>query len=269
MWNLIKSTNYYLVKKPFFIALCIIAFISPFIYLIFSGCFDAATEYSVSAVFPNLILIYFFLSMFTSTIAAALVGEEQKNKVLNYEILYGHSREKIYISRFITINMWTIISMVVTVAPSFIYLLVAKEWGVSGDFKYAILRLLLLLLVLLKYSSFMVSSLFWFKNPQIASGIASGIDSIFTMAYMFISMLENGLTDWFDKYVVPVISLAGALNICQIGNTKYGYVDGKDIPVYDFSFTTEYALKMVIISVVLIGIYMILGLKLYKRQDVS
>lgn len=204
--------------------------------------------------------------MFPIVIVGVAVGivccSDMKDKVSNYEILSGHSREEFYFARFIcAVVLASVLGFILSFIPM-IYGNLFYGWGDKLIFSEVLIRQLLFIFPLLRLSAFFVCVSFVVRNDLImtAAGFAMGLitpimlslfseasDSFFISIYNF-----NYLMD-FNKWEI--------YNVASDGIVKY--MTGVS------TVTPEMVTGTILISLFMTVVYMLLGYGLFRRSDIE
>ena len=204
--------------------------------------------------------------MFPVFIVGAVVGivccSDMKDKVANYEILSGHSREQFYFARFI---LSVFPASILAFALSFVPMIFGKifyGWGDKLVFSEVLTRQLLYIFPFLRLAAFFVCISFLVRNDLIMIAVSFGMSILAPILFtffpdasksVFISIYNfNYLMD-FHVWEIYNVSAEGILKY-KTGTSAIepGMITGT-----------------ITISLVMTLVYMILGYGLFKRSDID
>lgn len=259
MQNLIKALNYQTRRDNVTIYAVIIGLLMTAMSLInFDTVSDiTGAQYSIVA--------YDMLPMAVSFVCVVLVTRicawDMSDKTINYEVLSGHYRKNIYFSRVIVSLIWTmVIAAVITALPVLIFT-VLNGWGYETDMKLMLVRYAMLFLPL-----FRLICGFIFISFAVGSFAGSAVACFFLVNGEFMGYLMlDELTDLHIDVQMAVSNMVKLLSM----NGRLGFVDGKDIYIYDASLSSDLVLKTAVISLAVGIIYLILGYALFSKRDMK
>ena len=185
-----------------------------------------------------------------------------RDKVSNYEILSGHSREQFYFTRFICS---VIIASLLGFSLSFVPMIFGNlvfGWGDKLVFSEVLTRQLLFIFPFIRLSAFFVCLSFLVKNDlaMIGAGFGAGLATPVLLSFfgkaadsVFISIYNlNYLTDFVNWEIY---------NVSNEGITEYKTGVSTIEP--------GMVIGTIVISLLMTAVYMILGYGLFKRSDIE
>lgn len=260
MYNLIKALNYQTRRDNFLF------------YSVLAGCFSYILTiilYSehgdLSKLYGGEAVVVFGsscagLAFFVLILTARICGWDYGDKTMNYELLSGHSRGAVFWSRTLVSLCWCIpIGLIITVLPAAVFTLI-NGWGDNMDFGGAALRFLLLLFPLFRITCEIILLTFILKNCYLSMVSGFILTEITQIAVMFI----NELSSTKITYQLAVSNITALFEF----NEKMGYVNGKDITVYQTGLETAFVLGTILFSLGVGIICLIIGSLLFKKRDI-
>lgn len=190
-------------------------------------------------------------------------GMDFKDKVGNYEVMYGHSRLQVYAGRFIPGCFVSAISATILVFVTFLAggLFVGFEGG--EDTVNLCIRCALTIFPYLRMSAFLVCLAFMIRNPYIIMSLGYGL----FMAYAATSSLELKLS----RLTIGSITNLRGLVDCS-GWSIYNLDPAKGIVTYgtfDTGLSVGLVLGTIVSSLVMMGIYFIIGYLFFTKSDLD
>ena len=232
----------------------------------FSGTADATYGFEQGGVSDMLAahpwVPYEFPLLFLTIFVGYVCCEDYKDKVANYEILFGHSRKSIYFARsLMAIIVGTILSMLLGFLPLLVGNALAG-WGDCLVYEDILLRYLLLGLPYLRLAAFLVMIAFLVKSPYLMIGIG-----------IILSMMIGGLADMVRHSSSVFVSLFNMIALTEyegwssynldptVGTIRY-YAYNSTIPAGLISGT-------IIASLFMTAFYLFMGYALFRRDELN
>lgn len=243
MKNIISSVVYGLLHSKFLIKIYLL-FIAVMIFTTIVN-FDEKITYTSELMMGGASLTYVFNFFILAMAAGIICCEDYKDKTANFEIMSGYSRLKIYLARgiFAVIAadlMALLLSFVPVIAGN-----ITHDWGQTIDFGDFMLRICLYFFPYMRVAAFLVLISVLIRNQYVLMGIG-----YFIMDYVIIRQ-EADLTLFKGM-------ITGCDNIICL--TKYDENLGR-LPLKTAALTIG-------ISLVMTGVYMFIGYRLFKRKDI-
>ena len=217
------------------------------------------TASSLVAVDPS--VCYSFALMIMCVFVAYLCAGDMKEKVINYEVMSGHTRAGIYFPRTIlTVIFTTLFSMILSLIPVVVSVAI-YGWGNTMEFKYAIIRLLCCAFPYMRLAAFMCFLAFWVKK-------GTGVMVWGYLVYMF-SALFSSLGEG-STYLSAFRNVTALMSF----NTRsvYNISMAKGI-IYYSKYLSEpepgLIAKTVLMSCLMTVIYLLMGYGLFRRDDLN
>ena len=194
-------------------------------------------------------------------LTARICAWDQSDKTINYEMLSGHGRKSVFFSRAIVSLTWCITLTVILIAVPIITVSVIFGWGEVTELKGVLLRYALLLLPIIR----MICSYIFlsFLTGSFLAGLLSSY--LITEAESLVYMALNETTD---------IRLGCGLGISNMFelmdfNSRMGFINGKDVYIYDSSLPSDIIVKTVVFSLAASAVYLIGGYILFRKRDMK
>lgn len=260
MKNLTKSIIYEMLKSKLML---VIYFILAGV-MILLGLINVPEYLCTSGVYvtdPS--MMYTFPLFVIAAVVGIVICPDYKDKVANYEVLSGHSRISVYLSRTLcAIVAASLLAFSLTFLPMIAGNIMCG-WGDKISFTDALLRQLLFIFPLIRLAAFTACLAFIIKNEYVLIGIGAGyvfgsliISSVFedVSSSVLISFYNLNYLMSYDKWTI--------YNITQeMGIVKYtsavGSIDGKMI------------IGTIAVSSAMTLIYLIIGYALFRRSEMN
>ncbi|MGN1136396.1 MAG: hypothetical protein ACI4SF_09280 [Oscillospiraceae bacterium] len=256
MQNLIKALNYQTRRDNVTIYAVIIGLLVSAMILMDN---NASTMTGASFAVSSGELLPMALSYMSVVMATRICGWDMTDKTINYEVLSGHHRRQIYFARVIVSLIWTMVMAVIITALPVLIFSVLNGWGPETDLKLMLIRYAMLLLPLFRLIcgyiliSFAVGN---FSGSAVACFLLTEAE---LMGYTLLDELTN-------IHLGAQLALSNMVRLLEL-NGRMGFVDGKDIYIYDAALSSELAVNTVGFSLTAGIIYLILGFVLFSKRD--
>lgn len=205
-----------------------------------------------------------FLPLIPVLLSGRICGWDFNDKTLNYEVLYGHPRRDSYWARVIVSTVITlVIGYVLLMAPVAVGC-IAGGWGKELPAGEAALRFTLCSILIIRMNAFMAMCTFMTRNCW--SGIGLGL-----LGLLFPAM-GAGIGEIFREGIMEKLSVfftaLASSELLSLEDYTMGFADDKDIVLITDRLDPDFAVPMVIVSVVLTMIYLIIGYSVFRRSDI-
>ena len=257
MWNIVRSQNYQTIRDNFIIIVFIVFTALMLLMLFVDGAASmTGAEYFNGVMGENEIIIV-TMNVFVVT---RIIAQDYNDKTINYEMLTGHSRKEVYWARVITSLIWGVLNCMVVMLLPLLLLTMLNGWGNSADVMGSWLRIGLSILPLLRLSciSILLSTIMKnsFKGLIISFVVTDGTMLICTLLE---ELLNISLTFQFG--------FSNIMSLLMVTNAKEQIVDGESVMVGDTSLSIGMILGTILISLIISGIYLIIGyLSMWKAD---
>ena len=262
MWNLMKAQNYQARRDNFVIYVILLGAI------MLVGMTLLESPVAMDELNGGLFLVTggelwsMPLSIIVILLVPRLTGWDMVDKTINYEVMTGHSRSKVYFSRALVSLSWIMGIVVVLLAGGIGTFTLLNGWGNNVDAVGALQRVLLVLFPVFRLSCEMFLLTVLLKNCYLAMVIGWGLTGA-TMMLCLIYMEAIG--------EVKMVSLA-LLNIMQLlifDNYKLQFIGGEDIPVFETALESGFALETMVVSLVVGVICLLVGYIIFRKRDMD
>ena len=260
MYNLIKALNYQTRRDNFLF------------YSILAGCFSCILTIIVYSEHGDLSRlcggeavsvfgsactgVVFFLLILT----ARICGWDYGDKTMNYELLSGHSRGDVFWSRSIVSLVWCVpVGFLIIALPTAV-IAVINGWGENMDFGGAAIRFLLAIFPLFRLTCEFILLTFLLKNCYLSMVLGFILTEITQIAVMLIDELSS-------MNITYQLALSNITVLFDFNETM-GYVNGKDITVYQTGLDSGLVLGTILFSLGVGIICLLIGNLLFKKRDI-
>ena len=200
-----------------------------------------------------------FLIMFLLECAALyMFCDDYADKTLNYEILIGKSRLKVYISRIIVTLSVVIIAYLCVICSIALSISIWGFGSADGE-KWLYIRLLMFGFEYIRAAAFAIFI------SQIVKDMVNAIGGI---ALIYVPMILSMLLNVTRISYLPAST--AVMNLARIETqSKYNIVAGgiKQYLRYDWSLTGDTIAEIVITSILFTALYLFLGWIYFKKDD--
>lgn len=259
MRSIIRSINYELVRTR-------IVFILYFAFALIMGLIavlntDANTRTS-GMLLDDPSIVFMFPIFICSMIVGFICCPSLRDKVSNYEIMSGHSRLKVYLSRCIySVILAAFFSVILSFIPM-ITGIILRGWGTKLVLSDVIIRQILLFFPFIRLAAFFVMLSFLIKNEYVilaigfisslALSIISGL--VETTSNVFISIFNmNYLMEFKGWSIYNLSPVKGVI--------KYQTADSSVFPAMVFGTIAA--------SLVMSVLYTLVGYAIFRRNDIN
>lgn len=189
------------------------------------------------------------IEILVGILVAALIAKEYSQGTIKNFLAYGKKREEFYLAKFIAmIVAITIITSIMTILPTIVATII-NGWGQDFDFSQ-VLGMIKIFIVSLAASSAVASLVMIIATLVKSNGATIGITVAIFIGVPTLAGFLYGIYPWFDRIyeVLPFYNSALATSI----NARNGDL-----------------LKSLIISLITISISLLVGIRIFKAQDIK
>ena len=265
MYNLIKSHNYTLRRDMLSMITLITVFVLPYILICFSGPLEGvnfadmtASKYMliIGATIPEIFL--FAVMIFT----AKAVGGDGGDKTINYELMCGHSRDKVYWSRIITGFVWGILIVFIASLIPYAVITLINGWGDNLDKTELFVRLGLTI-----FPTIRIAAIFMLITSLVGS---AGGGMAISYGIVMIETILDAVLDEIDLFDgTCVLGLSNIHKLLTYNNSWEFVENGKAITWFYYTTSNDLIVKTIIVSLIMAGIYVSIGYFVFKKRDNS
>lgn len=216
-------------------------------------------ELTMEEEYAGLLPMLSFLIMFLLECAALyMFCDDYADKTLNYEILIGKSRLRVYISRII-VTLSVVIIAYLCVVCSVVLSISIWGFGSADGEKWLYIRLLMFGFEYIRAAAFAIFI------SQIVKDMVNAIGGVALMyAPMFLALLLK------ETRISYLPASTAVMNLARIETqSKYNIAVGgiKQYLRYDWSLSGDIIAKIVITSILFTSLYLFLGWIYFKKDD--
>ena len=264
MLNIVKSVNYGL-RKDTGVIISIVAMLGfPFFIIALISNMDAEGLKSVTASFlvgsQLLGMVYGFSYLGIIIISCKAMGMDGSDKTINYEIMSGHRRFKVFAGRVISGIVWGVILVLIIDSLPVLVFCLANGWGKETDPFDVIIRMLLCFFPMLRLCAFhmMIASLLGSAGKGIAAGLG-----VFTA----LDIIESVMAENFNLQTDNMFGFINILSLLIPQNSREFIVDGKPVTIFDTSIDSHMVLLTIGVSLLFTALYLTIAFIIFKKKD--
>lgn len=201
---------------------------------------------------------FVFIGMiFLGFLVGNICGNDFVDKTFNYEIMFGHTRAKIYFARIILSIVLGVIGTAIIVAVPILYISVTKGFGDFVAVSVVVKRLLLYIFPVIRIICGLALVTFIVKTPYVNYVLGT---VLFVIGDIIVYAIDA------ENYFTNALSTIGVIGEAFKWSTFS--LNGKYCYIYDFSMKTSEVLGVIVPSLIFSGIYIWLGYNFFKRDDI-
>ena len=263
MINMIRSINYS-TRKNMAVVLAVLSMIC--LPVLMTGLIMGVsfTEVNGGEYYARIFGESFFVAMFGLMIFSCVASfSDAGDKTLNYEVLAGHSRNRIFFARMIAGVFWGVILFAVLFFYPLVLFGFMGGWYKGISIQDVVLRCLLSLLPLFRVSAFciMLSSLLR------SAGKGIGFTFLAMEIGNTIWEIASGLFHFSDRSAPWVMGMLNVVDLHTLGNAREYVIDGEKLLVYETGLEAKQVVPTVIASLLMGGIYLTIAYIDFKKRD--
>ncbi len=205
-------------------------------------------------------VIFIFTCFGIIVLAGLLVAGDGGDKVINYEIMAGHSRTKIFAARMLAGFLWgSVLTFLLMILPLG-YFTLLYGWGLETNPKEVLLRCLLAFFPILRFCAFnmMLASIMRSAGKGIALGYVT---------FMITALVNSILEDMFRLDLIYHTSMTNAAFLITSQNARNVVMNGKTVALYDTAVTADMVYMTIGISLAFTAAYLIIAYVHFKKKD--
>ncbi|MBR1823937.1 MAG: ABC transporter permease subunit [Ruminococcus sp.] len=220
-----------------------------------------ATTGSKALSFGTATAVLIFVSLIFT---ARICGGDMDDKTINYEMLTGTSRGKVYGGRIIISIIFTLLIYLIFAVLPIVVFTVKNGWGYTIPKNEAILRLCLQFLPLLKLVCFY--AFLTFVTMNVGAVLLSGV--VLFLIEAIVDMVVTEVLEKSARVLYPFFSY-DAIDATNHYNMTYGFIEGKDVPVLGSGISNTDIALIAIPAVVTGAAFLIVGYFIFRRKDMN
>ena len=262
MKNIMKSILYEIVRSKMLIRIFLL-FIVVQVLLGILNINTGSGESTVSYMVADMGVIVIEFPMFIlAIIVGTIVGEDYRDKVANYEVMSGHSRKSIFLTRsLMAILVSSLLCTVLTVLPILSGLAIS-QWGTTLVLKDVIIRYLLLFFPFLRLAAFFACLTFLVKNNYVMLAVGFGMMNVSTI---LTEMMHNNKNIFISIFNFKLLTSFDGWSIYNV-DPEAGVVYYNS---YISSLSPKLVIGTVIASLLMTVFYLFLGYALFRRDELN
>ncbi len=191
-----------------------------------------------------------------------IVGWDFNDKTLNYELMAGHSRAKVYWSRVIVSMKWCLITVLVLLFVPLLFFGIVNGWGIDTDMGGVILRHVLTLFPLFRFACGCVLLSVIMRNcymSMIISFMMYEFPWLFAEMQALITKVKPGAH----------FASTNVARLLILDKSGFGYIDNQDVIVYDTALETGFIWGTIGISLFIGVACLLIGYRYFKKCDMN
>ncbi|MBR4084533.1 MAG: ABC transporter permease [Lachnospiraceae bacterium] len=263
MWNLIKAQNYQIKRDNGIIyiyligALYFVAIWSEFL----TGNKIGEITGSTAGVLNGKVC-FIVCGLLVALLTARIMGWDYNDKTLNYELLAGHSRAKVFWSRVLVSMLWCLVTVLVLFFVPMTVFGILNGWGIHADLGGVLLHYTLAILPLLRFVCECVLLTVIMRNCYMVMTIGFVLyEFSWVIAEMQSLLTEVKLTTHFASTNVT--------RLLEFSKQYFGYIDGEDVIVYETALETSLVLGTIGVSLLVGGTCLLIAYRYFKKCDLG
>lgn len=195
---------------------------------------------------------------------ARICGWDFNDKTVNYELLSGHNKTEVFFSRVIVSLVWVTVLCLVCVSAPVIFCTAVNGWGSNADIKGMLIRLAMLVIPIFRTVCEMVLLTFLVRNCY-ASMILGWLGYEFGLV---ISMMPY---DMFGSSldITLFFSASSVYNMLTFSNFSFGYVDSKDIQVFETGLSELHFYGTIATGLGVGAVCLALAYLIFRKRDMN
>lgn len=262
MWNLMRAHNYQARRDNFVINAILIGLI------MMVGMMLLDAPFSLSELSGDLCVVYgsqiwfIALSMVIVLLMPRLLAWDMTDKTINYEVMTGYSRTKVYLSRAIVSILWSVgvtMLLLLGVIGFFTFL---NGWGNHMDAANTMKRILLLVFPLFRFACEVLLLTMLLKNCYVSMVIGFVLNE----TSMVIAMICE---DFFGKTKRLGLAMMTCMELLDFTNYKFVYIGGEDVAVYETAIESSYVMSSIGVSLLVGVICLGIGYIVFRKRDMD
>ena len=263
MINMIRSINYS-TRKNLVVVLTVISMICLPVFMVTVVMGASITEIDGAEYYCKMLGESFYVVIFASLILSCIPSSaDAGDKTLNYELMAGHSRSRVFLARTAVGLFWGVIILAILYYYPLILFGCLGGWYKGVSIKDVLMHCLLSLLPLFRMSAFCI------MLSSILRSAGKGIGFTY-MAFEVGTIIWEVVSELFKikEHTMPWIM--GMLNLVElhtITNSRDYVIEGEKVTVYETALPQQLVISTVIVSLLMGGIYLIVAYTDFKRRD--
>ena len=264
MFNIIKSLNYSNRRDTVnWITIITLLVLPPFIcYLVGMLNTDSTSVITPSVYFVSTEMgtVFVFMCFGIMILASKVMSGDASDKTINYELMAGHSRDKVFAGRVIASLLWGGVLVFIIMLLPLGYFTLFNGWGMETNMKEVLIRSMLTLFPIIRFTALTI------MLASISRGAGKGIALSYAV-FMVTVMIASVLQDIFEIDLVYPFSTTNAATLLSTTNSRYEVINGKTVCIFDTSVPGDLIWKTIVVSIVFAAIYLTIAYINFKKTD--
>lgn len=263
MWNLIKAQKYQIKRDNAIIyiyllgALYFVGFWADYLM----GHKIGEITGSVAAVHNGSVCMI-VMGILVALLTARIMGWDYNDKTLNYELLAGHSRAKVFWSRVLVSMLWCLVSVIIVLLVPLLVFGILNGWGVTADLGGTLLRYALTLFPLFRFCCECILLTVLMRNCYMVMIIGFVLyEFSWVFAEMQALMTNVKLTTHFASTNVT--------RLLEFGRQYFDYIDGEDVIVHETAMEASLVMGTMGVSLLVGGACLFIAYRYFKKCDLG
>lgn len=263
MWNLIKAQKYQIKRDNAIIyiyllgALYFVGFWADYLM----GHKVGEITGSVAAVHNGSVCMI-VTGILVALLTARIMGWDYNDKTLNYELLAGHSRAKVFWSRVLVSMLWCLVSVIIVLLVPLLVFGILNGWGVTADLGGTLLRYALTLFPLFRFCCECILLTVLMRNCYMVMIIGFVLyEFSWVFAEMQALMTNVKLTTHFASTNVT--------RLLEFGRQYFDYIDGEDVIVHETAMEASLVMGTMGVSLLVGGTCLFIAYRYFKKCDLG
>lgn len=212
-------------------------------------------SYWVTAIASTMpIAIGFIVILLTTHIC----GSDMEDGTLNYEVLTGTRRSRIYMGRFTVSLICCLISYVIIILLPTALITLIFGWGNTMTAQAGVRRLLLVMVPVIKQCC--LYTMLTFVTMQAKVIVMLGF--IITLGEAVVEMFELK----FAEYFLTLITIG---KLYDVQNYGIGFIDGEDVTVLKDTVTSGELIRLSAVTLAAAAVMLCIGGLVFKKRDIT
>jgi ABC-type transport system involved in multi-copper enzyme maturation permease subunit len=204
--------------------------------------------------------VYVFMCFGIMILASKVMSGDASDKTINYELMAGHSRDKVFAGRVIASILWGGVLVFVFMLLPLGYLTLFNGWGVETNSIEVLLRSILTLFPIIRFAALTI------MVASISRSAGKGIALSYAI-FMVTATISSVLQDIFEIDLNYSFSMTNAATLLSTQNSWYEVIDGKSVCIFDTSVSGDMIWKTIVVSLIAAAIYLTIAYINFKKTD--
>lgn len=206
-------------------------------------------------------IIYVFSNLLIGLLVGSVAGGDLKDRVANYELMAGHSRKTVFLSRSLAAVLFSAVVLTAAGFAAVLFASVVYGFGDAVTQGGLALRLGLLFFPYLRIAAFLTLVAFAARGKY--------LPMVFGMLYTYLVMILETVGS-ASAYATGYFSLRHVMDFTVWKTYNISPVKGiVEYSAYDASVSASLALETIGISLLMTAVYLLTGYALFRRDDLN